>query len=84
MEGLEIPTLVGEEGVLRAGLVGGVDNARVLGKDGVNETETELDEEGTRAGEGKDIFMEDDIPGDKYAASVRVVAFIALMTCVVS
>ncbi len=50
MEGLEIPTLVGEEGVLRAGLVGGVDSARVLGKDGVNETETELDEEGTRAG----------------------------------
>jgi hypothetical protein len=30
--------------------VGGVDSARVLGKDGVNETETELDEEGTRAG----------------------------------
>jgi hypothetical protein len=28
--------------------VGGVESARVLGKDGVNETE--LDEEGTRAG----------------------------------
>ncbi len=30
--------------------MGGVDSARVLGKDGVNETETELDEEETRAG----------------------------------
>jgi hypothetical protein len=31
-------------------LVGGVESARVLGIDGVNETETELEEEGTGAG----------------------------------
>jgi hypothetical protein len=43
-------TLVGEEGVLRTGLVGGVDSASVWGIDGGNEAEIGLEDGGTGAG----------------------------------
>jgi hypothetical protein len=50
MEGLEILAQVREEGIVGMGSVGGVDSASVCGMDGVNETETRVEEGGTEAG----------------------------------